>query len=227
MGSAMLVLLGQGLLHGVGPDHCLAIGALSARGGLRETLRMAVRFGLGHTVVLAVLATLAVVAGVVIPARWESTLEMVGGASLLALGIWTLASREGTLRVPHVHADGTHHAHGEDEPEARADDAAPTAPSSRRWLAGVAGAVFGLSGVRGLVLLLPFATRQHRGALVAGVLCFGLGVVLSMVTVGWLTQRAAQAASKRAASARNALRIAVGVASVLCGAWWVVSHLDG
>lgn len=223
MGSAMLVLLGQGLLHGVGPDHCLAIGALAARGGLREALRVAVRFGLGHTVVLALLATLAVVAGVAIPEAWESALEVVGGLSLLALGVWTLASGPASELVPHVHADGTTHAHAGVEADAR-----PLAPpSTGRWLSGVMGAVFGLSGVRGLVLLLPFATRQHRVALVLGVLCFGLGVVLSMVGVGWLTQRAATAATQRASRAAKGLRLLVGVASVLCGAYWVVSHLDG
>ncbi len=227
MGSAMLVLLGQGLLHGVGPDHCLAIGSLAARGGLREALRVAVRFGLGHTVVLAVLATMAVVAGVAIPARWERALEVVGGLSLLALGVWTLVSQRGASLVPHVHADGSVHAHDGPEPEGvpAVEVLGPKAPG--RWMAGVAGAVFGLSGVRGLVLLLPFATRQHRGALIAGVLCFGLGVVVSMMAVGWLTQRAAQAASRRMASARAGLRVMVGVASVLCGAWWVVAHLEG
>lgn len=216
--TALAMLFGQGLLHGVGPDHCLAIGALASRGGLREALRVSVRFGVGHTVVLALLAFLAALAGVVIPAAWESRLEVVGGVSLLALGIWTLASKGDA--VPHIHADGTAHAHTAPDAETTTKAATPG------WMSGLAGAVFGLSGVRALVLVLPLAVRQHGATLALGVLLFGVGVVLSMVAVGFVTQRAAKAASQRASIERG-LRVLVGGASVLCGAWWVVDHTAG
>ena len=55
----------------------------------------------------------------------------------------------------------------------------------------------------------------------AGVLLFGVGVVVSMMAVGFLTQRVAVAAR----TVERALRLGVGLASVACGAWWIVDHL--
>lgn len=211
-------LFGQGLLHGVGPDHCLAIGALASRGGLRRAVAVSVRFGLGHMAVLGVLATTAVVAGVVIPARWESALEVVGGASLLALGCWTLLG--GVPGDPtHHHGDGVTHAHDLAEHGPRAAPVAAAAPKGAFPL--VAGALFGLSGVRSLVLALPLMAQRNPVVLVAGVALFGLGVLLSMVVVGYLTQRIATAAHR----VERGLRVLVGLSSMGCGAWWVVDHL--
>lgn len=210
-------LFGQGLLHGVGPDHCLAIGALASRGGLRRAVAVSVRFGLGHMLVLGVLATAAVLAGVAIPARWESALEVVGGASLLALGCWTLL-RGVPHDAAHHHGDGVMHAH---DP---ADHGAPspTSPAAAKGpLPLVAGALFGLSGVRSLVLALPLMAQHDPRVLGAGVLLFGLGVLLSMVLVGYLTQRVAAAARR----AERALRVVVGLSSMACGAWWVIDHI--
>jgi len=211
-------LFGQGLLHGVGPDHCLAIGALASRGGLRRAVAVSVRFGLGHMAVLGVLATAAVFAGVVIPARWESALEVVGGASLLALGCWTLLG--GVPSDPtHHHGDGVVHAHDLAE---HAPSAAAAPPAAGRGVFPlVAGALFGLSGVRSLVLALPLMAQRNPVVLVSGVALFGLGVLLSMVVVGYLTQRVATAAHR----VERGLRVLVGLSSMACGAWWVVDHL--
>lgn len=210
-------LFGQGLLHGVGPDHCLAIGALASRGGLRRALAVSVRFGVGHMAVLGVMATAAVLAGVVIPARWESALEVVGGASLLALGCWTLLRGLPTDGAHH-HGDGVLHAHdlAEHDPREAVLGVAPKGP-----LPLLAGALFGLSGVRSLVLALPLMARHDPAVLAAGVLLFGLGVLFSMVVVGYLTQRVATAARR----VERGLRVLVGLASMACGAWWVIDHI--
>ncbi|MDB4927608.1 MAG: Nickel transporter UreH [Myxococcaceae bacterium] len=208
-------LFGQGLLHGVGPDHCLAIGALASRGGLRRALAVSVRFGLGHTAVLGALATATVIAGVVIPARWESALEVVGGASLLALGCWTLLSGVPS-DATHHHGDGVMHAHDLTEHGPRASAVAVKGPFPL-----LAGALFGLSGVRSLVLALPLMAQHDPAVLVAGVLLFGFGVLLSMVLVGYLTQRVATAARR----VERGLRALVGLSSMACGAWWVIDHI--
>lgn len=212
MFAALLSLFGQGLLHGLGPDHCLAIGTLAAAGGgMRKAAGVSVRFGLGHTVVLGAGALVAALTGFMIPERWEARLEVLGGASLLALGCWTVLSKRGFLG--HTHDGGDAHSHGEG-----ADHAHQSA--SGRYQAA-AGALFGLSGVRGLLLLLPLMARERVWSLAAGVTLFGAGVVLSMFLVGWFAQRAADAAMRW----ERGLRVPVGVASMLCGAWWVVSHV--
>jgi nickel/cobalt exporter len=216
--SSLLSMFGQGLLHGLGPDHCLAIGALAAAGGgFRRAFAVSLRFGVGHTAVLAAGAAGAGLAGLAIPARWESALEVVGGVSLLALGCWTLVSRRGA--IPHAHGGVVHaHAGGAEAHEGSEVAATTTAGGPS---AAVMGAVFGLSGVRGLLLLLPLMGRERAVMLTAGVALFGLGVVASMVLVGWFAQRAADAA----AGWERGLRVPVGLASVLCGAWWIVSHV--
>lgn len=216
--SSLLSMFSQGLLHGLGPDHCLAIGTLAAAGGgMRRALGVSVRFGVAHTAVLAAGAVLLGAAGVVIPARWESALEVVGGVSLLALGCWTLLSRRGA--VPHAHG-GVVHAHG-GRSHSHEGVEVEVAPPTGGGFAALMGAVFGLSGIRGLLMLMPLMGRERAVMLSAGVALFGLGVVLSMLAVGWFAQRAADAAVRW----EQGLRVPVGVASVVCGAWWVVSHV--
>ncbi len=219
MFGALATMFGQGLLHGLGPDHCLAIGALAASGGgMRKALGVSLRFGVGHTAVLAAGALAAAFLGVAIPARWESSLEVLGGVSLLALGCWTALSRTGM--VAHAHG-GVAHSHGTGTtPHTHDRDGTPDPVASGRVQA-LAGALFGLSGVRGLLMLLPFTARERALGLTGAVLLFGVGVVLSMFAVGWFAQRAASAATRW----ERGLRVPVGVASMLCGAWWVVEHL--
>lgn len=213
-------LFGQGLLHGVGPDHCLAIGALASRGGLRRAVAVSFRFGLGHTLVLGVLATAAVVAGVAIPARWESALEVLGGASLLALGCWTLLGGAHADSMHH-HGDGVTHAHDLDEHAAPAPAGASGTVVAGGRVPLVMGALFGLSGVRSLAMALPLMAQRNPAVLVVGVALFGMGVLLSMVLVGYLTQRVAAAARR----VERGLRVLVGLSSMACGAWWVIDHL--
>lgn len=219
MFPALLTLFGQGLLHGLGPDHCLAIGALSTSGGgMRRAAGVSLRFGLGHTVVLAVGAIVAAITGLAIPERWESSLEVLGGVSLLALGCWTVLSKKSL--VPHAHGGLGTHTHGADGHTHDHEGAVIPSWAGGRFQA-VAGAVFGLSGVRSLVLLLPLMARERTLSLLLGVTLFGAGVVLSMFAVGWFAQQAAVTARRW----ERGLRVPVGVASMLCGAWWVVSHV--
>lgn len=215
--GVLATMFGQGLLHGFGPDHCLAIGSLASRGGLRRALSVSLRFGVGHTLVLAVCAVAAAAAGVAIPERWERALEVVGGLSLLALGVWTILDTRSVST--HDHGDGVAHAHFFDDGHGVAPprDEARIAGS----LSTVAGAVFGLSGVRALVLLLPATAQRSPLVMLASVLLFGGGVVISMLAVGWL----AQGLGARARKIETALRVSVGVASMAVGAWWVVSRL--
>jgi ABC-type nickel/cobalt efflux system permease component RcnA len=226
MWLALLTLFGYGLLHGLGPDHCLAIGTLAAAGGgMRKAVGVSLRFGAGHTVVLALGAILAALAGLVITARQESALEVIGGVSLLALGCWTVFTKRPLFEHHHDHPHDLGASHDGFAPhvhDARSDGALVT---RRAPLGGVfstlAGAVFGLSGIRALVLLLPAVVGRSVAVSLAGVVLFGAGVVLSMLAVGWFAQKVTVAAAR----IERGLRVPVGVASMLCGAWWVVEHL--
>ena len=167
---------------------------------------------------LAVAAVVSLVLGVTISARWEAWLEVLGGVSLLALGCWTLLSRSGALA--HVHG-GVAHTHDDARPHSHAGLDVAVTPTPGPFAQTLAGALFGMSGVRGLLMLLPLMGRDRAVMLSAGVALFGLGVVLSMFAVGWFAQRVTDAATRW----ERGLRVPVGVASMLCGAWWVVSHV--
>jgi cytochrome c biogenesis protein CcdA len=146
---------------------------------------------------------------VVIPARWEATLELVGGVALIALGAWTVGAARDVTTDAHAfqgrRPGGHRHGPGADV----------------GGLAAIAGAVFGLSGVRGLVLLLPVALQGRVALTALAVVLFGAGVMASMLAVGSL----ARLVASRARRAEQALHLGVGVLSVVVGSYWVVDHL--
>jgi cytochrome c biogenesis protein CcdA len=212
-------MFGQGLLHGFGPDHCLAIGALaSADGGMRHALRVSLRFGVGHTTVLALGALIATASGLMISARWESVLEIVGGLSLLVLGCLTVLSKRSWL--PHAHRGWLPHTHSETTDHSHRDETAPSWADKHFQIA--LGGLFGLSGIRGLLMTLPLLARHDIVESGVGVALFGLGVVCSMVLVGFFARNASDVIIQRY---NTGLRIPVGIASMLCGAFWIVDHV--
>jgi hypothetical protein len=85
-----------GFLHGLGPDHLMAIAALSMDGEghplsrRARAIAVASRFALGHALLLAIGAGLIVVIGWSIPERVERSGEMLGGALLIVMGVLTL-----------------------------------------------------------------------------------------------------------------------------------------
>src|ERR1700680_4821252 len=81
-----------GFVHGLGADHLMAIAALSlatplgpARYG--RAFWLAMRFAIGHALLLSFGAALVLFFGWQIPARFEQTGEVIGGCVLIALGL--------------------------------------------------------------------------------------------------------------------------------------------
>ena len=106
-------MLALGFLHGLGADHLMAIAALSLATPLgparyARAFGLAVRFAVGHAVLLALGAGLVLFFGWQIPVRFEQGGEFVGGCLLIALGLvvgWLTVS--GRLYVhAHVHDAG-------------------------------------------------------------------------------------------------------------------------
>ena len=106
-------MLALGFLHGLGADHLMAIAALSLATPLgparyARAFGLAVRFAVGHAVLLALGAGLVLFFGWQIPARFEQGGEFIGGCLLIALGLvvgWLTFS--GRLYVhAHVHDAG-------------------------------------------------------------------------------------------------------------------------
>jgi nickel/cobalt transporter (NicO) family protein len=203
---SLLVGLGQGLLHGLGPDHCAAIATLGASGDRRKSLRVALSFAWGHTLVLGALAGVCLALGVGLSEAFERWAERLGGFVLVAIALAALLF-PGTLEhghptLPHHKHDHDHHHHG----DAR--------------LGGVAGALMAVSGVRALALALP--PLLVGGALhLAGWVylpAFGAGVFLSMAFVGLAVSAGTRRLSLRGASW---LQRAVALSSGALGLVWI------
>ena len=185
-------MLALGFLHGLGADHLMAIAALTLATPLgpsryARAFGLAVRFAVGHALLLAFGAGLVLFFGWQIPVRFEQGGEFVGGCLLIALGLivgWLTVS--GRLYVhTHLHhtgprAHGHWHLHLGREHSHR--------PSIHTMLPGVMGAVFAVSGLRALMLSLPLwnspGGTQHFATLLMLVTIFAVGILMSMSLFG-------------------------------------------
>jgi nickel/cobalt transporter (NicO) family protein len=185
-------MLALGFLHGLGADHLMAIAALSLATPLgparyARAFGLALKFAVGHALLLGFGAGLALFFGWQIPARFEQGGEIVGGCLLIVLGLivgWLTLS--GRLYVhTHVHSRGDRahshwHLHVGRQHSHR--------PVIHTMLPGLLGAVFAMSGLRALILSLPLwnepAGAQHLGALLFLVAVFAVGILMSMSLFG-------------------------------------------
>lgn len=216
----LLLYFLNGLHHGLGTDHLMAVTTLARRGASPgEVTRLGLRFGLGHMSVLLLLGSLALLWNFTVPLVWESRAERLGGGLLILLGLWTLlewlrdagyihshqhqhALRDVAHTHFHMHLGGEHphrhvHAH----------------------FSTVLGALFALSGLRSLLLsVLPILqTRSLAWALIY-ILFFGVGIVVAMSAYGW-----AAGLALRGWGQRHWITLAVGTLSLGLGVYWIAA----
>jgi hypothetical protein len=209
-----------GFLHGLGADHLMAIAALSTDGRERPTrlriVQTALGFAVGHMVVLAVGAAVAIGFGLVLPSAVTGGAETLGGLLLIAfgaVGLWGVFSGRAYSHLHqevggrtrwHFHFGSGHHPHGHSR--------VPT----------VVGAIFAVSSLRALMLLEPFGASAHSLAVPVLLLLnilFGVGLLMSMSIFGVLLARVM---SLRAVNAMGRLAAAVvAIASILLGIYWI------
>jgi nickel/cobalt transporter (NicO) family protein len=211
----LLSAFALGFLHGLGGDHLVAIATLSMDGGdasaaarRARALGVALRFAIGHALLLGCGAGLIVLVGWSIPPHVERGGEMLGGALLVVMGLVTLqhlerpTSRAALGRPRHAHAHPHAHSH----------------------LPAMVGAAFAISSLRAVVMLTPFgqsAGSQPLPMLLALIGVFATGILASMslfgvALAGVLSTRALQ----RVGHGAGAL---VGVSSILLGIAWVAT----
>jgi len=185
-------MLALGFVHGLGADHLMAIAALSLATPLgparyARAFGLALRFAVGHAVLLALGAGLVLFFGWQIPVRVEQGGEFIGGCLLIALGLivgWLTVT--GRLYVhTHVHnagngAHGHWHLHFGRQHSHR--------PSIHTVMPGMLGAVFAVSGLRALMLSLPLWNTAgggtHFWSLLFLVSIFAVGILMSMTLFG-------------------------------------------
>jgi nickel/cobalt transporter (NicO) family protein len=218
-----------GFLHGLGADHLMAIAALSVgrqpEAPARQRARafgVAVRFALGHALLLASGAAVLVLLGWSLPIVFERAGEMIGGALLVAMGAVILWG----VRTGRIY--GHSHPHGQ-EPAGHwhlhigSPERHPS-PAAHSHLPTIIGAAFALSSLRALTALAPFGGHADAVPLVTVILLIGvfaLGILLSMSLFGVAFARAMSAAA--AARLGRAATLTMAVMSVGLGVYWIVT----
>jgi hypothetical protein len=228
--------LALGFLHGLGADHLMAIASLAIKpreGRSGPTpFDVAVRFALGHAVLLLAGSALVLLVGWQIPEVVEQAGERVGGLLLIGMGLFTLwvvaadrlyghshgHAHEGHGMHDHSHADHVHwHLHfGRRDRHPSSGDHAHGA--------GVLGAVFAVSGLRALTLLAPTLHGSAANSflmLIYLVAVFAAGILLSMSLFGIVLTRLMGSPFVVRTVGRSAAGI-TALASIGLGIYWVL-----
>jgi nickel/cobalt transporter (NicO) family protein len=220
-------MLALGFLHGLGADHLMAIAALSlatplgpARYG--RAFWLAVRFAVGHALLLSAGAAAVLFFGWQIPVRLEQTGEFIGGCLLILLGLaggWlAFTGRVYAHAHPHAH-DGRTMSHSHWHLHVGRQHS--HRPAVHTALPGVMGAVFAVSGLRALILSLPLWNSQHAfGMLLLLVTLFALGILASMSLFGIVLAHTLDSNRMTAQVARFAAA-ATALGSLALGVYWI------
>jgi nickel/cobalt exporter len=177
---------------------------------------VAVRFAIGHALLLALGAGGLIALGWSLPLVVERSGEMLGGALLIglgAVGMWGVFSGRvyGHSHPPahwHLHV-GRHDRH--------------PLPSAHSHVPTILGAAFAVSSLRALTLLAPFGGDVSSSPLTTLLLLiavFGIGILLSMSLFGVAFARLMSAAV--AARLGQAAALLMASASITLGVFWVV-----
>lgn len=111
-----LALLSIGVLgfrHGFDYDHLAAITDITAsqQGGLRRSMSMGFAYIAGHAATVAVLASLAILSRLSLPAGFDRWTERLVGLTLVVLGCYVLGSFVRLMRRGHAHGADAGHQH--------------------------------------------------------------------------------------------------------------------
>lgn len=220
--------LALGFLHGLGADHLMAIAALSLGPGAEppaakraRALGVAVRFAVGHAVLLTLGAGTLLLLGWSLPIVVERGGELLGGLLLIglgAVGLWGVGAgrvyghthRHGHEEAPHWHL---HIGRRERHPMPNAHSHLPT----------IIGAAFAVSSLRALTLLAPFGDRLGAAPLpmlLGLITVFAAGILLSMSLFG--VAFASLMSARVVARLGRASGGAMALASIALGVYWIV-----
>ncbi len=211
-----------GMEHALDADHVVAVSTMVSRHrSLVRSSLVGICWGLGHTATLFLVGVLVILFKVKIPERLALSMEFAVGIVLVALGasvLWGFLRRRVHAHV-HRHGGEVHihfHSHAAGEYH---DHEHPSAGYGRSVLVGV---VHGLAGSAALMLLILATIRDPMVALLY-ILVFGAGSILGMLGISALLGVPFVLTAERFAGIHQKLRMAAGAASILYGAWIMVS----
>lgn len=203
----MLPIFGLGLLlgmqHATDADHLAAVATLATgEYPLARALQLGAVWGLGHTLVLLVVAAVVAGLGWGIPSQWAIRFEQAVGVMLVALGArlaWRLSTGlgPGGLREPPLR--------GAELP-------------GHRLPAGsmLVGMVHGLAGSAALILLAAGALPTPAAQL-AYIAVLGVGSIAGMALLTGALSLALQLTARRLTALRHGFGVLVACASIAIG----------
>jgi hypothetical protein len=217
-----MLTLATGMLAGFfhvlsGPDHLAAVAPLAIADRRRGWLA-GWTWGLGHTLGVVLVATLAVWLRDLLPpieviSAWS---ERVVGGALIAIGLWAFRKGARVHETPHVHGVRSHdHLHVQAGPSwfRRASHAHASLGM---------GVLHGLAGSSHFIGVLPALALPTRTAAFVYIGAFGLGTMLAMTAFAAAVGCADSRFTFGSAAHRRVMIAAAAAAIVVGGVWLVV-----
>ena len=225
-----ILLLGLlvGMKHALEADHVAAVATLATRSGsLRERVKLASMWGVGHAGTLMLFGGTVLALGVSLPDRVARTFEGFVGLMLIALGVDVLRRlrRHGVHFHRHSHGDGREHFHAHAHHTAIASARVHHDHEHTRGLlprALLVGTIHGLAGSAALIVLSLELTRSTAQALLY-LTAFGIGSVAGMATLSLAISLPLRVASGRFGTAWRVVEGALGVVTVALGCWMLLA----
>lgn len=204
-----------GALHAFDADHLAAVTSFVIRHPTRRAaIGYAGRWALGHSCTLLVVGAASALFGWTITADLQTAAELAVGLTLVGIGCWVLIGivRGRLLLEVHDHGDYRHvHLH-------RPDHGKSDHGHAVFWI----GALHGLAGSAGLLVIIPVAIAASPVATIAYVVVFSIGVVAAMATYAMMLGGLLGLGNPgRAARLYPWVAGAAGSLTLALGIWWI------
>ncbi len=224
----LIPLLGLGFMlgvkHALEADHVAAVASLVTRSSsLKNTVRVASAWGLGHSAVLVLLGSILIALDITLPEKLARAFEFAVGGMLIFLGIGVLRRlrRQRAHAHVHQHSDGARHVHFHSHPEQLSKPPAPHVHDHTHGLlprALIVGSMHGLAGSAALILIAAPAMHSAPRALLYLVV-FGIGSILGMVLFSVAISLPLQLSARHLSRVSGGLEVALGVTNIALGCW--------
>jgi ABC-type nickel/cobalt efflux system permease component RcnA len=214
-----------GMRHALEADHVAAVASLATRShSVRETTRLGIAWGMGHTVTLFVIGSAVLLMDSIVPETVARGLELAVGVMLLALGLDVIRRliRDGIHFHVHQH-NGARHVHAHGHPITRQAPVIHDMDAHRHghrrripWRALFVGLIHGMAGSAALVLL-ALSTIHSMWQGMIYIALFGLGSIVGMAMLSVVIALPLRFTALRVAWFYKGLTATIGLLTVVLG----------